>query len=72
MKLPTVRMEVADIIDCESKNSVREVEVLTVNFNSGTMRIRYVPKSYFGKKNKKYVIDVSNKPFLEKYELHEK
>ena len=64
---PTVVMKVTTTFGQSNIQREIEVEVLTVNFNSGGMRIRYIPDDYFGNNKKKYTADVSNQAFLDKY-----
>ena len=44
------------------------VEVLTVNFNSGTMRVRYMAKIFEDVKTIQ-TNDISNKPFMSGYKI---
>ena len=66
--LPIVKANVTVAYSKETGyiKEVIDVEVLTVNFNSGSMRVRYL-KKIFGDEASIQTADISNTPFMEKY-----
>jgi hypothetical protein len=48
---------------------MREVEVLTVHFNKGTMRVRFMDDGMFGKPPKVRIENISNAAFIEQYQV---
>ena len=68
--LPCVRVKVQISLNCDAMGGyvfeVREVEVLTVHFNTGMMRVRYTCDDYFGQGPKVRTAEVSNAPFIKK------
>jgi hypothetical protein len=69
--LPIVNANVT--VGYTNDSYVREVisvEVLTVNFNSGSMRVRYMAK-LFGELPSINTADISNEPYLESLKKEE-
>ena len=71
MELLTLEMEVDVRYDVEGYyvNELREVEVLTLNFSRGRMRIRYKADLFGSGEDSIHTPDVSIEPFLSKFTI---
>ncbi len=67
LPLPIVQAQVILTFGEKYTHKLTEVEVLTVHFNSGMMRVRYTCDDYFGQGPKVQTTDIPAEPFLKKF-----